>query len=196
MYDASYQVRERSVLKGIVFSFVTFMIYSYYWVYQLQKDTNRLMGLRSEPSPAFVVVLSIITLGIYQVYWAYRQGQKFRDEARSRGSSEADDCPTLYLALQLFNYLIGVSTIANTALMQDRLNQLLRMRGQGQKAYDPDRFNHSPEGEITRRALERAAAYEAEIAEDQQLQDGISGKRSSHFLSQGAEDSDGEEDLQ
>ncbi|MBQ9015059.1 MAG: DUF4234 domain-containing protein [Firmicutes bacterium] len=182
MYDASYTVRERNVLRGIVFSFLTFMVYSYYWVYQLQKDTNRLMGLRSEPSPAFVVVMSILTLGVYQVYWAYRQGVKFRTEAQARGSNEADDCPMLYLVLQLFNYLIGVTTIVNTALMQDRLNQLLRMRGQGRRAYDPDRFNHSPEGEITRRAKERAAAYEAEIANDQLLQDGITGKRSTHFL--------------
>ena len=125
---------------------------------------------------------------------AYQQEEAIRDEARSRGSSEADDCPSLYLVLQLFNYLIGVSTIANTALMQDRLNQLLRMRGQGEKAYDPDRFNHSPEGEITRIAKERAAAYEAEIAEDRLLQDGISGKRSSHFLPEETKDPEGEDE--
>ncbi len=190
MYDASYQVRERNVLRGIVFSFLTFMIYNIYWVYQLQKDTNRLMGLRNEPSPAFVVVMSIITLGLYQCYWAYRQGVKFRDEARARGSNEANDCPALYLILQLFNYLIGVTAIVNTALMQDRLNQLLRMRGQGRRAYDPDRFNHSPEGDIARRARERAAAYEAEIAEDQLLQDGINGKRSSHFLPRDTQEDD------
>ncbi|MBQ9059763.1 MAG: DUF4234 domain-containing protein [Firmicutes bacterium] len=188
MYDASYQVSERNVLKGVVFCFLTFMIYYYYWVYQLQKDTNRLMGLRSEPSPAFVVVMSIITFGIYQCYWSYRQGTKFREEAQARGSNEANDCPMLYLVLQLFNYLIGFTSIVTIALMQDRLNQLLRMRGQGRKAYDPDRFNHSPEGEIARKARERAAAYEAEIAEDQLLQDGISGKRSTHFLPENTED--------
>ena len=188
MYDASYQVSERNVLKGVVFCFLTFMIYYYYWVYQLQKDTNRLMGLRSQPSPAFVVVMSIITFGIYQCYWSYRQGTKFREEAQARGSNEANDCPTLYLVLQLFNYLIGFTSIVTIALMQDRLNQLLRMRGQGRKAYDPDRFNHSPEGEIARKARERAAAYEAEIAEDQLLQDGISGKRSTHFLPENTED--------
>ena len=188
MYDASYQVSERNVLKGVVFCFLTFMIYYSYWVYQLQKDTNRLMGLRSQPSPAFVVVMSIITFGIYQCYWSYRQGTKFREEAQARGSNEANDCPTLYLVLQLFNYLIGFTSIVTIALMQDRLNQLLRMRGQGRKAYDPDRFNHSPEGEIARKARERAAAYEAEIAEDQLLQDGISGKRSTHFLPENTED--------
>ena len=113
-YDASYEVKERNLVMAVVYSFITFGIYSLYWLYQLQKDTNRLLGLRNEPSPAMVLILSIVTLGLYTVYWAYRQGVKFRDEAQARGSMEANDCPSLYLVLQLFNYLI----VARSALTQ------------------------------------------------------------------------------
>ena len=127
-------------------------------------------------------MLSIITFGVYTVYWAWRQGCKFRDEARGRGSSEADDCPSLYLVLQLFNYLIGVSYIANQCLMQDRINQLLRMRGQGERPYDPDRFRHTQEGEIAEYYRQRAAAYEADSADDDELQDALAGRRSNLFL--------------
>ncbi len=191
-YDASYEVKERNLVMAVVYSFVTFGIYSLYWLYQLQKDTNRLLGLRNEPSPAMVLILSIVTLGIYTVYWAYRQGVKFRNEAQARGSREADDCPSLYLVLQLFNYLIGVTYIVNQALMQDRINQLLRMRGLGTRPYDPDRFNHSPEADIAQRYKDRAAAYEADLAEDEEMVDALAtadGKRSL-FLTGAGVDSD------
>lgn len=181
MYDETYVVKERNLIAAVVYSFLTFGIYSLYWLYKLQKDTNRLLGLRDETSPGLVVLLSIVTLGIYTVYWAYRQGSKFRDEARGRGSSEADDCPILYLVLQLFNYLVGVTYIVNQVLMQDRINQLLRRRGMGTRPYDPDRFNHSPEADIARRARERAAAYEARMAEDEEMTEALAkseGKRS------------------
>ena len=35
---------------------------------------------------------------------------------------DAEDCPTLYLILQIANYVVGVTGIVNMALMQDRLN--------------------------------------------------------------------------
>lgn len=179
--EYSYQVRERRVLWAAGLSILTFGIYALYWTYHLQKDTNRLLGLRDEPNPGTVVVLGIVTFGLYLVYWSWRQGVKFRTEAEGRGSDEARDCPSLYLVMQILTYFIGFTWVIALALMQDRLNQLLRMRGQGTRPYDPDRFNHSPEADITRRAKERAAAYEAEIADDEELQNAIQGKRSLLF---------------
>ena len=170
MYDDGYELKERNLARGILFAFLTFGVYSFYWIYKLQKDSTRLMGLRNETSPGLVVFLSIITFGIYTCYWAYQMGLRFRQEARNRDSNEAEDCPTLYLVLQLANYMIGFTAIANLALMQDRLNQLLRMRGMGTRPYDPDRFHHTREGDLARKYKERAAAYEAELAEDEELQ--------------------------
>ncbi len=189
MYDVNYDVKERNLVKAVVFSFITFGIYSFYWLYQLQKDTNRLLGLRNETSPGMVVFLSIITCGIYWAYWAWRQGCKFRDEAQARGSSEADDCPVLYLVLQLFNYLIGVTYIVNQVLMQDRINQLLRMRGMGSRPYDPNRFNHVAEADIAAQYEARARAYEEALAEDEELQDALEGKRALYLESDTRDDS-------
>lgn len=187
MYD-DYEIKERNLIGAVVFSFLTFGIYSLYWLYKLQKDSTRLMALRNETSPALVVVLSIVTLGIYTVYWAWKMGDRFRQEARNRGSNEADDCPMLYLVLQLFNYLIGVTYIVNMVLMQDRLNQLLRMRGMGDRAYDPERFRHVRERDIMRQYQARAEAYEAEAMNDEELQDALDtadGKRAL-YLSEAA----------
>ena len=179
--ESAYTVRERNVLWAGGLSILTFGIYALVWTHHLQRDTNRLLGMRSEPNPGTVVVLGIVTLGIYFVYWSWRQGVKFRMEAEGRGSNEARDCPSLYLILQGLSYFVGITWPITLMLMQDRLNQLLRMRGQGTRPYDPDRFNHSPEADITRRARERAAAYEAEIAEDEELQAALDGKRSVLF---------------
>lgn len=195
MYDDGYEIKERNLVWAVAFSFVTMGIYSLYWLYKLQKDTTRLMGLRNETSPALVVVFSILTLGIYTVYWAWKMGVRFRDEAQSRGSNEADDCPSLYLVLQLFNYLIGVTYIVNQCLMQDRLNQLLRMRGMGTRPYDPERFHHVSERDIMRQYRARAEAYEAEAAADEDLQDALEtadGKRAL-YLSDGDEPQDASE---
>lgn len=190
MYDANYKVTERNIALAVVFSFITFGIYSLYWLYKLQADTNRLLGLRNETSPGVVVLLTIVTCGLYQVYWAWCQGNKFRAEAEGRGSSEADHCPLMFLILQAFSYTVGVTTVINKALMQDRINQLLRMQGMGNRYYDPNRFNHTPEEDIARRYESRAAEYEAKVAEDADVLAGIEaseGKRSL-YLTDDADD--------
>ena len=190
--ESSMDIRERNVFWMAGLSILTFGIYALYWTYHLQKDTNRLLGFRSEPAPGTVVLLGIVTFGIYLVYWSWKQGIKFKLEAEGRGSNEARDCPSLYLVLQVLTYFVGITWVIVLALMQDRLNQLLRMRGQGERPYDPDRFNHTPEADIARRYRERAEAYEAEIADDEELQAALEGKRSLFLTKPGSSDPDEE----
>ena len=170
------EVHERNVIWSIGLSFLTFGIYMFWWLYHLHQEIEAVTSTRPElrippmmrgsrygassgPGPGMVVFLCIITAGIYQAYWAWQQGVKFREEAQARGSREADNCPSLYLILQLFNYLTGITVVFDLALMQDRLNQLLRRRGQGIRPYDPHRFNHAPEADIARRYQERAQEW-------------------------------------
>lgn len=155
-------VQERSIAMAIVLTIVTCGIYGLYWIYKLHDEANALSGRTNEMSPALVVFLVIITCGIYQVYWAYTQGEKFREEAQARGSSEADDCPVLYLVMEVANYFVGVTSIINKALMQDRINQILRRNGWGNQPYDADRFRYSPEADIAREYERREQAGAAD----------------------------------
>ena len=122
---------ERSIALSIVFTVITCGIYGLYWMYKLNTETCILAREPEDPSSGMVVLFSIITCGIYGIYWAYQQGCRFQREARSRGMADADDCPMLYLILQIANYFVGVTGIVNMALMQDRINNILRFRTQG-----------------------------------------------------------------
>lgn len=183
-------VYERNIFWAFALSIVTMGLYALYWISRLHTETYALCAETGrsyssperQPSPITVIILSIVTVGLYLVWWTYQQGKLFRDEARRRGSNEADTCPSLYPVLQLVSYLTGFSGVIGLALMQDRINQLLRMRGEGERAYDPDRFNHTPEQDIARRYAARAAEYEASLAEDDALQAALEGRRSQLFL--------------
>ena len=154
---APYGIKERSIALGIALSFITFGIYELYWIYKLHQETNMLTNRYHELRPGVVVLLCIVTLGIYEVYWAYTQGEKFRDEARMRGSAEADDCPMLFLILEAANYFIGVTSIVNKALMQNRIHTILRENNWNSRPYDRDRY--------TARETMIAREYEAAEAE-------------------------------
>lgn len=143
-------VKERNIAVSIVLYVLTIGIYALYWIYKLHDETNALTGRKHEMHPGLVVLLCVVTFGIYQVYWAYSQGIKFREEAARRGSREADDCPTLYLVLQVASYFVGVTSIVNLALMQDRINQLLRLNGWGNRPFEENRFHYVPEEEIAK----------------------------------------------
>lgn len=150
-------VKDRNIAFAILFSILTFGIYSLYWLYKLHDDANALSGRTDELHPALVVVLCIVTFGIFQIYWAYTQGEKFQEEARARGSNDADECPVLYLVLQVANYFVfvGVTGIVNMALMQDRINKILRRNGWGRFPYGESRFTYVPEQEIAKEYEEK-----------------------------------------
>ena len=155
-------IKDRSIPLAILFFIFTFGIYGLYWIYKLHDDTNAIASRRNELHPALVVLLCIITFGIFQIYWAYTQGEKFKEEARRRGSNEADDCPILYLVLQIANYFVGVTSIVNLALMQDRVNQFIRRNGWSSKPYEENRYRYSPEQDIAREYERSEAEYNAQ----------------------------------
>ena len=160
--DPVYGIRERSIPLSIVLTVITCGIYGLYWIYKLHEEANFLCGRREEMSPALVVLLCIVTCGIYQVYWAYTQGEKFRDEANMRGSREADDSPVLFLVLEVANYFVGVTSIIDKALMQDRINQILRRRGMGDRPYEENRYYYGAEQDIAREYEQAERDYNAQ----------------------------------
>ena len=147
---------ERSIPLAIILTVITLGIYGYYWIYRLHDEANALSGRRGEIHPGLVVLLCIVTFGIFRIYWVYTQGEKFREEAQRRGSIAANDCPVLYLVLEIAKYFVGgVTSIVNLALMQDRINQILRRNGWGNRPYEERRFYYAPEQDIARQYEEK-----------------------------------------
>ena len=66
-------LEKKSIGMCILLSVITCGIYSLYWVYTLQEDTNRLTMNNTEPTGGMVVLLDIVTCEIYIVYWSYIQ---------------------------------------------------------------------------------------------------------------------------
>ena len=155
-------IRERSIPLALVITILTFGIYGLYWIYKLHQEANLLYDRRGEMHPGLVVLLCIITFGIYQVYWAYTQGEKFKEEANARGSHESDDCPVLFLVLEVANYFVGVTSLISRALMQDRINRILRLRGMGNRPYDEPGYFYDREKDIAREYEEREREYNAQ----------------------------------
>ena len=124
--NGAANVKTRSIPFAIVFSILTFGIYMLYWLYKLAKEISIVTGRDDDVSPGLVLVFTIITFGIYGVYWAYKQGMKFKEYSHDHDRTDADDCPTLYLVLFIANYLVGFTTLVGYAIMQDRMNNIIR----------------------------------------------------------------------
>ncbi|MGN0702907.1 MAG: DUF4234 domain-containing protein [Lentihominibacter sp.] len=124
-------ITERSIALSIVFTIITCGIYGLYWLYKLAEETDLVLGTRSEASPAMVVVFSIITCGIYNIYWCYKQGSKFEEYGRYTGRNDAESWSVMMLVLALVNYFCGVTMLIAYALMQDKINNIVRFNNQG-----------------------------------------------------------------
>ena len=104
-------ITKRSIALAIIFSIITFGIYSIYWMIKMNNEINQLANEPNATSGGLVFLFSLITFGIYSIYWLYRMGQR-SDRIKGTSSSEI-----LYLILGIF----GLSIIAY-ALIQDTIN--------------------------------------------------------------------------
>lgn len=121
-------LEKKSIGMCILLSVITCGIYSLYWVYTLQEDTNRLTMNNTEPTGGMVVLLDIVTCGIYGVYWSYRQGEKIDRYYASRGDSTNTNLGLLYLCLFIASYFVGFGILIGLALMQDKVNCMIDER--------------------------------------------------------------------
>ena len=106
-------LKQRNIALCIIFSLITFGIYSLYWLVCLTNDVNT---ISKEPgtSGGMVLFLTIITFGLYGFYWAYKCGEKL-DIAKGSTSGNSG---ILYLILYLFGIIISY------AVIQSELNKL------------------------------------------------------------------------
>ena len=97
----------RSLIKYIVFSFITCGIYGFYFIYKLAQDMNIICAGDGEETPGLLVyiLLCIVTCGIYQVYWLYKIGNRLQNNAPRYGLRFEENGVTILLW-----YVIGYIT--------------------------------------------------------------------------------------
>ena len=110
------RVPYRNIALCIVFSIITFGIYSIYWMVVLNNEIADAAGEPPIVSGGLLVLLTIVTCGIYGIYWAYKQGEKL-EKIREMCGRPSGDMQLLLLILALFIAIVAL------VIMQSELNQ-------------------------------------------------------------------------
>ena len=74
-------IKNRSLVKVILLSIVTFGIYGLIWTHYLAKDTNAICEGDGKKTAGLLklFLLSLITFGIYSIIWIYMLGDRLQD---------------------------------------------------------------------------------------------------------------------
>ena len=110
-------IKQRNVVLGIIFAFITCGIYSIYWYANMVDDINALTGQTDRQSGVMTVILTICTCGIYGLVWMYRTGQDIDNLYVQKGEASGSRS-MLYLILGI----IGLG-IVDYALIQSEINK-------------------------------------------------------------------------
>ncbi len=112
-------MKNRSIVKSLIFTFLTFGIYGIYWMAVVNDDANKLADSDFQTDGFLVIILTFITFGLYSIYWAYKQGENY-DIIRNRPNSDGN---ILFLVLNIFG--LGFAIII---LLQLEINKALEDR--------------------------------------------------------------------
>ncbi len=115
---------ERSIVKFIIFSIITFGIYDIWYFYHLINDVHILFYDEDEPLPKYpkYLLYSIFTLGIYNIYYWLKVTDKMRSEARKR-KLDIELSTSLIILSLVFSYaLSGLPGLCAYAIIFKALN--------------------------------------------------------------------------
>lgn len=113
-------MQKRSIVKAIVYSFITCGIYGCYWFIRLTDEAHEAAGRQTTASGAMSLLFSIVTCGIYMFYWMYQMGETINEAKRRRGMHTDGNDAILYLLLTF----VGLA-IVSEALIQRSLNDIV-----------------------------------------------------------------------
>ncbi|MDL2229517.1 DUF4234 domain-containing protein [Treponema sp. OttesenSCG-928-L16] len=123
-------IKKRSLALYIIFSIITFGIYSLYWIYAIARDMNQLCAGDGKKTRglAFFFFVGIITLGIYNIVWYFMLGDRLQDTAPRYGLSFKESGTAVILWMILGSFIIVGPFIAlyiiikNTNALADAFN--------------------------------------------------------------------------
>lgn len=116
-FSTKAKISQRSIVKALIFSFLTCGIYTIYWFIKLTEEANTVSG-EIKPTGGVALLLSFVTCGIYTYFWMYKQGEKICSGGKNAGLN-LPDRTILYIVLTI----LGLG-IVNYCLMQSDLNKI------------------------------------------------------------------------
>ena len=112
-------MKKRNVALCVIFTIITFGIYGFYWLAQINNCVNELADPPQKTSGVIVVLLTIVTCGLYGIYWAYRMGGLL-DTALAKRSMPTQNRSVTYLILAVIQ--LG---FVGWILMQSTINSMI-----------------------------------------------------------------------
>lgn len=113
-------MERRSIVKAVIFSFITCGIYGIYWFYKMTDECHYAAGRQTTASGGMAIVYSLVTCGIYMFYWMYKMGETLAEAKRNRGIYADSNDSLMYLLFAFFGL-----AIVSEALIQSTLNDLV-----------------------------------------------------------------------
>lgn len=121
-----YMVQQRSLLKLILLSFITFGIYDIWFWYKYGRDLNFLCQGDGEETPNYVValLLGIVTCGIYLWYWNYKVGGRLQRNAPRYGLYFTENGASIILWYLVGVFLCGIGPFVAMHIQIKNINAL------------------------------------------------------------------------
>jgi len=113
-------IKQRSLAKLIVLSFLTFGIYGFFFWWGYIKDMNDVCVCDRKNSPNYlaVLLLSGLTCGLYYLIWLYRQGERLKDVAPAYGLEFKEGGGNVLVYQLVGSFLISLaSSVSSLAFM-------------------------------------------------------------------------------
>ena len=113
-------MKERNIVKAIIFSIITCGIYAIYWFIVMTDEVKAAAKDDKIASGGVAFLYTILTCGIYGIYWAYKMGELMAKAQEDRGMTVKNNA-ILYLVLEL----LGLGII-DYVLIQNDLNEMAK----------------------------------------------------------------------
>ncbi len=113
-------IKQRSLAKLIVLSFLTCGIYGFFFWWGYIRDINNACVCDGKKSPNYLVVLLLsgLTCGLYYLIWLYRQGERLKTMAPAYGLDFKEGGGNVLVYQLLGSFLISVaSSVSNLAFV-------------------------------------------------------------------------------
>lgn len=111
-------IQSRSCIMWIILTIVTFGIFGFVWIYQLNKDIESLEG-KDEPSGVWPIILTLIFSYFYLIYWSYTRGNSLERCSLGFGYTMKN-----VGVIAMICAIIGLPLIS-FALIQNQINNLV-----------------------------------------------------------------------
>lgn len=113
---------KRSLVKVILYSFLTFGIYYLYLIYKISQEVNELTN-DNKNNPLVDLLLSIFTLGLYTIYWFYKISRQIETYEEMLAMSKSN-IAIITVLIAIFLYSYG-GTFISMAMIQNEINKTI-----------------------------------------------------------------------